>query len=81
MQSVGAAAVVQVAYINKSTFPYTCQSAMSLLMSGFIYLEGRDGEFMVKELAAADSHSNKASYAFKRTYGWEEVPLLDARIN
>ena len=41
MQPVGAAAVMQVAYINKGTFTHTCQSAISRLMSGFVYLERR----------------------------------------
>jgi len=73
---------VQVADINKHTFTHTCLSAMSLLVIGFIYLEGRNGEIMVKKLAAADSHSNKvSSHVFKRPYGSEEVPLFDARMN
>ena len=29
---------------------------MSLLVIGVIYLEGKDGELVVKKLAAADSH-------------------------
>ena len=32
---------------------------MSVFVIGFTYLEGRVREIMVKELAAADSHSNK----------------------
>ena len=37
---------------------------------------------MVKELAPANSHSNKvSSYVFKRPCGSEEVPLFNARMN
>jgi hypothetical protein len=51
-------------------------------MIDFTYLEGRDGEVVVKELAAADSHCNKISlYVFKRPYSWEDVPILNARLN
>jgi len=54
---------------------------MSLLVIDFTFLEGRDGELVVKELAVVDSHSNRASqYVFKRPYSWEEVPALNARI-
>jgi hypothetical protein len=55
---------------------------MSLLVIDFAYLEGRNGELVVKELAAADSHGNRvSSYVFRRPYIWEEVPLFNARIN
>jgi hypothetical protein len=55
---------------------------MSLLVIYFTYLEGRDSELLVKELAAVDSHSNRvASYIFKTPYGWEEIPMFNARIN
>jgi hypothetical protein len=58
------------------------QSAMSLTVTDFTYLEGRDGEHLVKELAAVDSNSNMFSqYVFKRPYFWEEVPMFNARIN
>jgi hypothetical protein len=77
MQPVGAAAVVQVADINKGTFTHTCHSAMSLLVIGFTYLEGRDWEIIVKELAAADSHSNMvSSYVFKRPTVWRKYLCL-----
>jgi len=37
---------------------------------------------VVKELAIADSHSNRvSSYIFKRPYGWKEVPIFKARTN
>jgi hypothetical protein len=37
---------------------------------------------MVKELAVVDSHSSRVSlYVFKRPYCWEEVPMLNARLN
>ena len=51
-------------------------------MINFTFLEGRNGEIVVKYLAAVDSHSNRvSSFAFKRPYGWEEVPLFNARMN
>jgi len=73
---------VQSADINKGTYTQDYQSAMSLLVIEFIFLEGRDGEIDVKELAAVDSHSNRASsYVFKSPYSWEEVPSFNAQIN
>jgi len=55
---------------------------MSLLVIDFTYLEGRDGDIVVKVLAAVDFQSNRvASYLFKRPYGWEELPMFNARIN
>jgi hypothetical protein len=55
---------------------------MSLLVIDFIYLIGRDGELVVKELAVADSRNNRiSSYMFKRPYAWEEVPLFTTRMN
>jgi len=69
LRSVGAAAAaVQVADINKSNFADDYQSAMSLLVIDFTFLEGRDGELVVKALAAVDSHSNRVSYVFKRPH-------------
>ena len=51
---------------------------MSLLVSVFTYLEGRDGDTMVKELAAVDFQSNRfSSYVFKRPYGWEDIPMFN----
>jgi len=45
-------------------------------------LEGNDGEPVVKELAAVDSHSNRVSYyVFKRPYSWEELSLFNVRTN
>jgi hypothetical protein len=55
---------------------------MSLLVIDFTYLEGRDGEILVKELAAVDSHSRRgSSYIFKKPYGWEELTQSNARMN
>jgi hypothetical protein len=55
---------------------------MSLLVIDFTYLEGCDGETVVKELAAVDSHSNRfSSYFFKRPYCWEEIPTFNDRMN
>ena len=51
-------------------------------MIDFTYLEGRDGEIVVKELAAVDFHSNGVSlYAFKSPYELEEVPSFNVRMN
>ena len=42
---------------------------MSLLVIDFAYLEGKDGELVVKELATVDSHNDwVSSYVFKRPY-------------
>jgi len=55
---------------------------MSLIVIDFTFLEGRDNEIMVKELAVADSHINRvSSCVLKRPYGWEEVPMFNARKN
>ena len=73
---------MQVADVNKGTYTEGYQSAMSLLVIDFTFLEGRDGELVVKELAAVDSHINRvSSYVFKRPYSWEEVPSFNAHIN
>ena len=51
-------------------------------MIDFTYLEGKDGELVVKELAAVDSHSNRvSSYVFKKPYSWEELSLFNVRTN
>ena len=82
LRPVGATAeVVQIADINKGKFTHDYQSAISLLVIDFMFLEGRDGELVLKELAVVDSHSNRvSSYVFKRPYSWEEVPAFNARI-
>jgi len=49
---------VQVADINKGTYIQTYQSTMSLIVIDFTFLEGRDNEIVVKDLAVADSHLN-----------------------
>jgi len=37
---------------------------------------------VVKDLAAVDYNNNRfSSYFFKRQYGWEEVPMFNARNN
>jgi len=55
---------------------------MSLLVIDFTYLEGRDCELVVKELAAADSHNTRvSSHVFKRPYVWEEDPWFNAKMN
>jgi len=72
LRPVGAAAaVVQIVDINKGKFAYNCQSAMSLLVIDFTFLEGRDGELVVKELTLVDSHSNRSRhlYVIGRTVG------------
>jgi len=73
---------VQIADINKGRYIQIYQSTMSLIVIDFTFLEGRDNEIVVKELAFADSHINRGStYVFKRPYGWEEVPMFNARMN
>jgi hypothetical protein len=58
---------VQIADINEGKFSHDYQSAMSLVVIDFTFLEGRDGELVVKELAVVDSHSNRVlSYVFKK---------------
>jgi len=50
---------------------------MSLLVIVFTYLEGKNGELVVNELAALDSHSNRvSSYVFMRPYSWEKLSLF-----
>ena len=70
LQPLGAsAAVVQISSIIKGTYTNYCQSKMSLLVNDFTYLEGKDCELVVKELAAVDSHRSRvSSYVFKRPY-------------
>jgi hypothetical protein len=80
--AAAAAALLEVADKNKGTYNHNYQSAMSLLVIDFTCLDGRDGELLVKELTAVDSHSNAvSSYVFQRLYGWEEAPMFNARIN
>jgi hypothetical protein len=55
---------------------------MTLLVIDFTYLEGRNGDIVVKELAAVDFHSSRvSSCVFKRLYGWEEIRVIDASMN
>jgi hypothetical protein len=62
LQPVGAsAAIVQFSSRNKGTYIQNCQSTMSLLVIDFTYLEGKNGELVVKELAAVDSYSSRVS--------------------
>ena len=50
---------------------------MSLIVTDFTFLEGLEGEIVVKELAVVDSSNNRvSSYVFKGPYGWEEIPSL-----
>jgi len=48
---------------------------MSLLVIDFTYLEGKDGELVVKELAAVDSHSNRVS-CVQETLSWDELSFI-----
>jgi len=52
---------MQVADIHKGKFTHDYQSAMSFLVTEFTFLKGRDGELVVKEVVAVDSHSNRFS--------------------
>ena len=55
---------------------------MSLIVIDFTFLEGRDNEIIVKELAVTDFRINRvSSYVFKRPYEWEEIPLFNGRMN
>ena len=77
-----AAAVVQFADVNKVKFSHDYQPSMSLLVIHFTFLEGRDGELVVNEMAVVETHSNRVtSYVFKSPYSREEVPALNARMN
>ena len=45
------------------------------------YLEGRDCDIVVKELAAVDFQSNRdSSYVFKRPYGVEQIQMFNNRM-
>ena len=73
---------MQIADINKGTYIQIYQSTMSLIVTDFTFLDGRDNEIVVKELAVADSHIKRVSlYVFKRPCGWEEVHMFNARMN
>ena len=73
---------MQTTNINKVRTFIFYQLTMSLLVIDFTYLEGRNGDIVIKELAAVDFQSNSvASYVFKRPYGWEEIPMFSAQIN
>ena len=51
-------------------------------MIDLTYMVGRDDDTVFKELAAVDSHCKRvSSYVFKRPYGWEEIPMFNARMN
>jgi hypothetical protein len=55
---------------------------VSLVVIDFTFLVGRDNESVVKELAVADSRSNRvSSYVFKKPYCWDELPMFNARLN
>ena len=72
-----AAAVVQAADVNKGHFNQNYPSTLYLLVIDFTHLEGRDSEIMVKELAAVDSHTNRASsYVFKETIWLEGITIV-----
>ena len=60
---------MQIADINKGTYIQTYQFTMSLIVIDFTFLEGRDNEIVVKELAVADSHNNRVSSLRDRTVG------------
>jgi hypothetical protein len=55
---------------------------MSLLVIDFTSLERRDGDIVVKDLAAVDFQRNRvSSYVFKRPYGWEAVSMFNVTMN
>jgi hypothetical protein len=48
----------------------------------FTFLEGRDNKIVVKELAVANSCSNRvSSYVFKKPYCCNELPMFNAKLN
>jgi len=58
---------VQTSHVNNVRTLIFYQLIMSLLVIDFTYMEGRDCDIVVKELAAVDFHSNRvASCVFKR---------------
>jgi hypothetical protein len=78
----GAAAVVQVTGINNGTYTLIYHSVMSLLVIVFTFLNGRDVDILVKELAAVDFHRNRfSSYIFKKPYVWQAVSMFTAQLN
>ena len=73
---------MQTTNINKVRTIIFYQLTMSVLVIDFTYLQGRDCDIEVKDMAAVDFHSNSVvSYLFKRPYGWDEVPMFNVRIN
>jgi hypothetical protein len=67
--------------INKGTYVHIYQSTISFVVIDFTFLEGRDNEIVVKELAVAHSRSNRvSSYVFKKPYCWDELPMFNARL-
>jgi len=82
LQPVGAAGVAIATVINQVRTLKFYQSTVSFLVTDFTYFDGRDGDIVIKELAAVDSHSNRvSSYVFKRPYGRREVFTFNATIN
>jgi hypothetical protein len=78
----GAAAVVQVTGINKGTYTLIYHSVMSLLVIDFTFLDGRDDDIVVKELAAVVFQRHRfSSYIFKKPYDWEAVSMFTAQLN
>jgi hypothetical protein len=50
---------------------------MFLLVIDFTFLDGRDGDIVVKQLAAVDFHCNRfSSYIFKKPNGWQAVSMF-----
>jgi len=48
----------------------------------FTYVEGRDVDIVVKELAPVDFKGNRvSSHAFKKPHGLNEIPMFSAKIN
>jgi hypothetical protein len=75
LRSVGGAAVVQVANINKGTNIQTHQSAMSLIVIDFSFLDGRIMKSWFKSWQLPTLTVIGSRHVFKRPYGWEKVPV------
>jgi len=70
--------ILQTKNINKLRTLIFHQLTMSLLVIDFKYLEGRDGDIVVKELVAVDFQSTKVVLCvFKKPYGCEELPMFN----
>jgi hypothetical protein len=76
LRPVGGAAVVQGANIKLRTFKLISLE-MPLIVIDLTFLEGRNNEIVVKELAVADSHSKSVSSYVFNPLNAELKPIFD----